>query len=149
MAESISIVLTCVCSFLLYVVLLHKVKEHHKYVIGLPSVDSIQTKLQKGFRGFVFCLDVIGYPNTQKWVEPLKQIIEQQGLELLVFDGHIIFSDRMEIAHMLKVKTHPCVVAVNMDDNYAEQMVVYQIHINQNMTDIKQFITNKLSVIKS
>jgi len=115
----------------------------------LLSVDTIQTKLQKGFRGFVFCLDVVGYPNTKNWVKPLKQIIEQQGLELLVFDGHIIFSDRMEIAHMLKIKTHPCIVAVNMDDQYAEQMIVHQLHINQDITDIQQFITNKLSVIKS
>ncbi|MFB5266031.1 hypothetical protein ACE41H_04410 [Paenibacillus enshidis] len=149
MAVAISIVVTGVCSVLLYVALLHKVREHQQYVLGLPSVDAIQAKLQKGFCGFIFCLDVVGYPHCAKWIEPLKQMIEQQGLELLVFDGQIIFSKRMEIAQMLKIKKFPCVVAVNTDDQYDEQMFIHQMHIDQDITAIQQFIKNKLGVIAS
>lgn len=149
MAVAISILVTGLCSVLLYVALLHKVREHHRYVVGLPSVDDIQTKLKNGFRGFVFCLDVVGYPHCSKWIEPLKQMIEQQGLELLVFDGQIIFSEQMEIAQILKIKKFPCVIAVNTYDQYKEQMFIYQMHIDQDITAIQQFISNKLGVIAS
>ncbi|MGF7047629.1 hypothetical protein J2T13_002134 [Paenibacillus sp. DS2015] len=149
MAVAISIVVTGVCSVLLYVALLHKVREHHRYVVGLPSVGAVQKKLQTGFRGFIFCLDVVGYPQCAKWIDPLKQMIEQQGLEMLVFDGQIVFSERMEIAQMLKIKKFPCVVAVNTDDQYDEQMFIYQKHIDQDTTAIQQFITNKLGVFAS
>ncbi|BBH22064.1 hypothetical protein Back11_34090 [Paenibacillus baekrokdamisoli] len=146
MAISISVLITGVCSVLLYIALLHKVREHHRYVVGLPSADVIQTKLQTGFVGFVFCLEVVGYPHCAKWIEPLKQMIEQQGLEVLVFDGQIIFSERMEIAQMLKIEQFPCVVAVNTNNQYDEQMFIHQMHIDQDNTAIQHFITNKLGV---
>lgn|GEM_PF-4183442 len=146
---AISIVVTGVCSILLYIALLHKIREHHRYVMGLPAADAIQTRLQTRFRGFIFCLDVVGYPHCAKWIEPLKKMIEQRGLELLVFDGQIIFSERMEIAQMLKIKQFPCVIAVNTDDQYDEQMFIHQMHIDQDITAIKHFIKNKLGVIAS
>ncbi|OBZ16326.1 hypothetical protein A8L34_26985 [Bacillus sp. FJAT-27264] len=146
MVIAISIIVTGVCSVLLYIALLHKVREHHLYVVSLPSADAIQTKLQTGFVGFVFCLDVIGYPHCAKWIEPLKQMIEQRGLEVIVFDGQIIFSERLEIAQMLKIEQFPCVVAVSIEDQHDEQMFIHQMHIDQDITAIQRFITNKLGV---
>ncbi|WP_339301579.1 hypothetical protein MKY92_15110 [Paenibacillus sp. FSL R5-0623] len=149
MPVAILIVITGVCSVLLYFVLILKIRRHHRYLMDLPSAEIIQNKLKTGFRGFIFCLDVVGYPQCAKWIEPLQQLIKEQGLELLIFDGQIIFTERMEIAQMLKIEKYPCILAVNTYDQYKEQMFIYQMHIDQDITAIQHFISNKLGVIAS
>lgn len=112
MIQSVILTVTSVLGIFLYVQARKRADLQAGFHQSLPTTEQVRSFLNRGFTGFVFCLNPVAHVQNKKQTSDIQKWMEQKGLPFFAFDGVNVLQQDGQIGIDLQIELFPCFIAV-------------------------------------